>query len=89
MSKQHRDDVTTVYGPSLWSHQLGSEDKPYWRGVVFTRQGIVATYRQQNDDHTLLHFIWQGKWYTRNIPAYYSDRYTITLARRFAEEIAG
>jgi len=89
MSRKQFDDVMTVVEPSLWSDQLGSEEKPYWRGVVFTQHGIVAHYRQQNDDHTTLHFVWQGKWHTRNIPAYYSDRYTITLARRFAEEIAG
>ena len=83
------NDVTTMYDASLWIDQFGSGDKIYYRGVVFTPQGIVAIYRQYDEDYTKLHFCWEGRWYTRNIAAAYSDRYTITLARRFAEEIAG
>lgn len=84
-----RDNMKTVSQPFLWSNQLGIPERPYWRGVVFTKQGIVAFYQQTDPDFTTLYFVWQGKQHTRRIDAFYSNRYTVTLARRFAEEIAG
>jgi hypothetical protein len=78
-------DTMTIHDPVMWIDKLGTEPNEYYRGVVFTKQGIVAVYRQ--DDHTRLDFVWRGKWYSRQIPAAYSDRYTITLANRFAGEV--
>lgn len=80
------DSVTTIHMPCLWIDQLGTSPNAYWRGSVFTKDGIVALYRQVNPDYTTLHFCWQAQWYSRHFNSVYSDRYTITLARRFAEE---
>jgi hypothetical protein len=88
MSKS-RDNVMTVHEPAIWVNEMGTPECRYYRDTVFTKQGIVAVYRQPEDPpHTRLHFVCQGKWYSRDIDGFYSDRRTITLARRFAEEIA-
>lgn len=59
-------------------------------GLVFTNHGVVQvisdTYRKNGD--TTLRFVHNGRHYIRFIDRYYTPRGLVTLAARFAKEIA-
>lgn len=60
-------------------------------GYVQTYHGSVEVYsvwHPDNSQFTRLDFIYDGLMHYRNIDAYYQPRYLVTLARRFAAEIA-
>ena len=80
-----RDDSINIRHTCSWHEEFGRGDQRYWKGVIFTPQGIVAYY--QEPGYTALQFVCEGQWWTRKINASYSRRYTVTLANRFAKEI--
>jgi hypothetical protein len=65
----------------------------YDQGLVVTQFGYVSVYAQgggasKGTHHTSLHFMWRGREYTRYIAKRHSKRGIVTLADRFASEIA-
>lgn len=73
----------------------GLEDS---RGVVPTDHGYVFAHRyhfpargakDQAIQGTMLSMCWEGKMHDRKLDKCYSRKHTVTLARRFAKEIAG
>lgn len=65
----------------------------YDQGVVVTQFGYVSVYAQGARDSkgtpcTSLHFVWKGREYTRYITKRYTRRGMVTLADRYAREIA-
>jgi hypothetical protein len=63
----------------------------YIEGSVLTPHGIVTGYAQGSDTeshHTSLSVIVNGRMYTRSWPKRYSARGIVTLAARFAAEMA-
>lgn len=65
----------------------------YARGYALTKWGIVGIYTQlgsksSSDDYTRFFFVHADKEYTRSVNRYFSERYLLTMAGRFAREIA-
>jgi len=85
-----RDNVTKVYRPWAYLNHEGGPDNPYTVGIVYTTLGIVDVYSQPDvhgSGYTRLAFVCEGYSHQRNIDAFYSDRYLVTLASRFAREV--
>lgn len=60
-------------------------------GYVATPQGFVRVYSTWWPDgtkHTRLTLIYGGRQYERSISNYYQPRYLVTLAKKFAADIA-
>lgn len=71
-------------GVSGWWTTTG---KPHYEeGTIFTQHGIVSVYRR--NAITMFHFVYQGVKYHRRFECCYSKRYTFTLARRLALDVA-
>lgn len=69
----------------VWRHPAG-----YLEGCVLTEHGVVAVYSQGSETEapsTNLDFVWEGRLYSRTIPARYTQRGLVTVANRFAEEM--
>lgn len=83
------DEMSAALGGSGRIH----DDPGGWTdGDVLTFYGIVAVYTQGDDRydrHTRLDFVWKGRLHIRNISnRRYTARGLVTLAKRFAAEIA-
>lgn len=81
------------YQHTIKSHyaQMHDGSRLESKGHVETYYGYVQVYSVWHPDDkrfTRLDFIRDGEMHYRNIDAYYSPRYLVTLARRFAAEIA-
>jgi len=63
----------------------------YRSGVVYTKHGIVKVYTQWDQNpksrFTLIEFVVGGVCYTQHYNKEYTDRYLVTLAKRFAKEM--
>lgn len=61
----------------------------YRQGAVLTPLGIVALYDQDHGQLALtrLDFVVDGRCHSATFERRFSDRYLITLARRFAEHV--
>lgn len=62
----------------------------YHRGAISTPHGFVSVFAAETkfgDEITDLTFIYAGRTYNRRWEKYYSPRYRVTLARRFAMEV--
>jgi hypothetical protein len=61
-------------------------------GIVLTSHGIVwvcsNTYDRKRQGLTTLHFMHSGRLHVRSFQRKYSAQYLVTLAARFAKEIA-
>lgn len=84
----HTDKRTSIYP----HHKIDdhSWDGVVWRrGYVVTRQGIVLVDTNvYNSRHsTRLEMAHNEVWHIRNFNDTYSDRYLVTLAKRFAQEV--
>src|SRR5690348_11763175 len=79
--------ISNVKGTSNFS---GPWD--YDEGVVATKFGFVKVYAQGNDrtskPSTWLRFVWNGRMHDRNFDVRFTPRRMVTLADRFAREIA-
>lgn len=60
----------------------------YTTGTVKTFHGIVAVYSQEPDPVTVVEIVINGRCYRRTIEKSYSHRGLVTLAKRFAHEVA-
>ena len=92
MKKPRISDYTKQVSAISWHSYIESGNMALL--VVPTKVGFVrvttwlATERRH--DITELHFVHDGKMHTRMIRGQrYSERYCVTLARRFAHEIGG
>jgi hypothetical protein len=81
---------TKISRPYAWidKHTFESNGKTEWykRGVVFTKKGVVSVYTQH--DFARLVFVHCGREYYRTRNTGCSDRYLVTLADRFAADVA-
>lgn len=61
-------------------------------GPVYTQHGIVHVYTQgdeRHSKHTRLDIVWNGRTHSRSISGVrYTPRGLVTLAKRFAAEVA-
>ncbi len=73
---------------ALWAVKW-SDKRDFVQGFVATLYGYVNVYSEKgNLAHTSFRFISEGIEYYRAIPKNYKERYLITLAKRYAEEIS-
>jgi hypothetical protein len=90
MKVSQSDFAVGASGSGLIRTKRGEDG--WTEGVVPTRHGFVSVYAQgdaQYSHHTRLDFIWAGRWYQRNFCGKrYSHRGLVTVAVRFAKEIA-
>lgn len=72
-----------------WSNFSREENEFGWwtDGSITTKYGIVSAYQQE--DHTDIRFVWEGRCYNRSWPTAYSQQWVVTLAKRFVREITG
>jgi hypothetical protein len=81
----HEDVSWTVFESGSWHT---NREYGYSTGVIRTKLGLVDVYRQWNLDHpmTMMEIVYGGKTYRRRWEACYSERYCVTLAKRFIRE---
>jgi hypothetical protein len=60
----------------------------FYRGTVYTPQGMVAVISSYYYDHTSLDMLVDGTLYRKYIRKAYSKRHLGTLARKYAKEIS-
>ncbi|MFN6475230.1 hypothetical protein [Nostoc sp. DedQUE07] len=79
---------STVKPYAAWDVEW-KDGREYAKGQVATKYGFVLVYseKQDNRNYTYFRFIWDGTEYYRGIGKSYSQRYLVTLAHRYAEEI--
>jgi hypothetical protein len=72
------------------SHITTKYDGELHEGVVVTRNGYVKVESRwyPSQRWTLLEFIHDGSLWVRCFDHFYSPRYLVTLARRFARDVA-
>jgi len=86
MKKETWDNGPTKAFLHGWWHG-DFENNQYEEATIFTPFGIVECYRQSGDPFTRFWFIAAGKiWERAFAGSCYSQRYCITLAKRFAKE---
>jgi hypothetical protein len=90
MKVSQSDFAVGTSGSGLIRTKRGEDG--WTEGVVPTRYGFVSVYAQGDarfSPHTRLDFIWAGRWYQRSFHGKrYSHRGLVTIAVRFAQEIA-
>jgi hypothetical protein len=81
----HTDVSWGVYEGGDWERH---RDHGYTTGIIRTKLGLVYVYRQWDLDHplTMLEIIYGGKVHRRQWETCYSERYCVTLAKRFIRE---
>lgn len=85
------DSDWTVYEGARW---LRSEARDgYVLGIVRTRHGIVEVessppLQGSKVGSTFLCYVMNGREYSRKVRKWYGHRHLVTLAKRFAEEVA-
>lgn len=73
---------------AIW-HVRWDDNRNFARGVVATSYGYVQVYSEKgNHAHTSFRFICGGIEYYRGLPRSHKEKYLITLAKRYAEEIS-
>lgn len=92
-----QDNVSRVRQGNLTLAKRDTDSDSYWAGYATTPHGMVGVCQQVSNSrdqnanpgqgYTELIFQLGGQSFTRTFFAFYSDRYTLTLAVRFAEEI--
>lgn len=66
----------------------GQNQSLFWTsGTVLTEHGIVEVYAQEG--HTSLLFVQQGRCHVRQWRKEFQPRAIVTLAKRFAKDMAG
>jgi len=84
MSEQMDRDCAVSAPWASWQKRDG-----YETGDYFSRAGIVQIYRQQaGRPYPSLHFVWDGRLYSRSWNHAYTRRGCATLARRFVRDVA-
>lgn len=68
--------------------KIAYHDKIYLKGYVITFHGIVNVYSQTDPDYTRLSFAHGGFMHAKTMHKSHSARYLVTLADRFAAEVA-
>ena len=71
----------------VWKHPAG-----YLEGSVITAHGIVYVYSQGGATEvpsTNLQIVWGGRLYSRTMKRRYTQRGLVTVANRYAKEVAG
>ena len=84
---------------SVWSigrgyNRIVDYDSPtgeYRKGTVFTKQGIVYVYAQNDErpsfKYSSVEFVYNGDCYVRSWDTYYSTQYLVTLAKRLVKDV--
>jgi hypothetical protein len=85
-----KDDSVSLSGRAV--NRITRDPRGWIEGPVLTPDGIVHCYAQgdeQNENHTRLDFVWQGRLYMRQFPKVrMTARGMATAAGRFAREVA-
>jgi hypothetical protein len=87
----HTTESFKITNNSVWSRLRDSEyqGETYVDGHVVTAHGIVNVYCEyRGKGYTSLEVGVNGRVYRRTMQEPFSKRYLVTLARRFAEEMA-
>ncbi|BCM88767.1 hypothetical protein IAD21_00609 [Abditibacteriota bacterium] len=71
------------------STEKSLDGRHYYEGYAVTHFGFVMVYSQSHKDYTSLQFVHEGRMWYRTFQRFYSPRYLVTLADRFAREIVG
>lgn len=78
----HTDVSWTVYESGDWERH---REYSYSTGIIRTKLGLVYAYRQWDlkSPVTMMEIIYGGKIHRRHWDTCYSERYCVTLAKRF------
>ena len=92
MSGFTRYKYSDDYGNNNLNHDRGDTEFGWWhevKGTVRTKHAFVSVraYRDKHTNSTRLEVMRDGYEYTKWISETYSDRYLVTLAKRFAEDV--
>lgn len=89
MKTEVKTEQLTIHAPWDWINKTAQGENTLQDGYVVTRWGFVKIDSRHTGRiiGTTLCFAYDGFFYSRSINRFFSTRYLITLANRFAREI--